>query len=74
MHISDKQKGTYLHILNKMKSKCAKDFTQAEFADIFEVSLRTFGKFWRGEKIDMNMLLAFGNFIDFEILFWPNND
>lgn len=75
MHISEEQKRKYLHILEQMKAKCAKDFTQQEFADIFQVSRRTFGKFWNGQLIDMDMLISFGNFIDMEVNFWltPTN-
>lgn len=69
MHISEEQKRKYLHLLELMKGKCAKDFTQQEFADIFQVSRRTFGKFWNGQIVNMNMLFAFGNFIGMEIEF-----
>lgn len=57
-----------------MKNKCAKDFTQQEFADFFNVSRRTFGKFWNGKIIDMDMLMAFGNFISMEIIFWIDDN
>lgn len=74
MGICNEQKSKYLHILEQLKAKCAKDFTQKEFAEMLNVSLRTFGKFWRGQIIDMNMLIAFANFLSVEILFWIKDE
>lgn len=60
---------TYLPKLNRIKLEIThfgKDFTNAQFADMFNVSVKTFNNFYSGKTVDFDLLIQLGSMYDFK--------
>lgn len=57
----------YLRILEFLKEKHANICTQKQLAEMLDVSLRTFSKFYAGNLIDINLLIGYAGMVSYNI-------
>lgn len=59
----------YLPKLEAIKNNIShfgKDFTNQQFADMFDVSVKTFNNFYSGKTINFDLLIQLGSMYDFK--------
>lgn len=65
-------KSNYLPILTQIRvaiEENGKDFTHQQFAEIFNVSRKTFEQFYSGNLIRFDLLIELGSMYEFEFNF-----
>lgn len=55
-----------LELIRKNVTHFGKDFTNAQFADMFDVSVKTFNNFYSGKKINFDLLIQLGSIYSFK--------
>jgi len=68
---SEKVKRKFLHILQEVKQRVelnGKDFTHQQFAEIFNVSRKTFSEFYSGELMRFDLLFQLATMYEFDII------
>lgn len=67
--ILENEKSKFLHILEQIKVRRAKTFTQKEVSEILNVSLRKFIDFENGKIYDFWLLCRYADLFGYEVLF-----
>lgn len=54
-----------LELIKHHVSFYGKDFTNAQFADMFDVSVKTFNNFYSGKTVNFDLLIQLGSMYEF---------